>query len=184
LGVYGPFEEMSDADFRMQMETNFQGALRITRAFLPAMRQAGRGKILNVSSILGQLAIPTGSAYSASKWAMEGWSEALRYELAPAGIRVTLIEPGLIQKNFKKNMVIGRAPENSPYSHLHRQMGRDYKRMATSAEFCARRIARIMLKDRPRLRYRIGIDAHMAHALKRSLPQFLMDFIVRKASGK
>lgn len=184
LGVYGAFEEISDADFRLQLETNFFGALRITRAVLPGMRAAGKGKILNISSILGQLAIPSGSAYTASKWAMEGWSESLRYEVAPFGVKVTLIEPGLIRTMFKKNMVIARAEADSPYAFLNRRIERNYERMATSPEVCARKIARILLRNHPAARYRVGYDAHIYQALRWLLPQRALDLLMRLYLGQ
>lgn len=103
-GLYGAFEELPEAEFRAQLETNLFGAMRMARAVLPGMRSRGAGRILNVSSILGRIVIPTGSAYTASKWALEAFSEALRYEVLPFGIYTTLIEPGLIRTNFKQNM--------------------------------------------------------------------------------
>ncbi|MBE7439740.1 MAG: SDR family oxidoreductase [Spirochaetales bacterium] len=183
LGVYGPFEELTDQEFRSQFETNFFGALRVARAVLPGMRKEGHGKLINVSSILGQLAIPTGSAYTASKWAMEAWSEALRYEVAPFGVSVTLIEPGLIRTQFKKNMVIARAIEPA-YAFLHKLVGRNYDRVATSPEACARRIAKVILRSKPATRYRVGYDAHFYYLLRQILPDRFLDLLIRSYTGK
>lgn len=93
-GQFGAFEELSEADLRDQMETNFFGAAWVTQAVLPYMRAQGAGHIIQVSSIGGQLAFPMLSAYHASKWALEGLSESLAAEVAPLGIHVTLLEPG------------------------------------------------------------------------------------------
>jgi len=183
LGVYGPFEDLTDEDFRLQFETNFFGALRIARAVLPGMRKQGRGKLINVSSILGHLAIPTGSAYTASKWAMEAWSEALRYEVAPFGLTVTLIEPGLIRTQFKKNMVVAKAADPA-YSFLHKLIDRNYERMATSPEACARRIAKIILRAAPATRYRVGLDAHLYYFLRQLLPDRLVEALIKIYVGK
>jgi NAD(P)-dependent dehydrogenase (short-subunit alcohol dehydrogenase family) len=99
-GQFGPFEEVSHALFERQFATNLWGAMHVTRAALPVMRAQGHGRILNMSSIAGLAASAGGSAYNASKFALEGWSEALALDLAPFGIRVTLIEPGFVRTDF------------------------------------------------------------------------------------
>ncbi|WP_020141721.1 SDR family oxidoreductase [Terracoccus sp. 273MFTsu3.1] len=93
-GHFGFVEELSEADVRNQMETNFFGALWVTQAALPIMREQGSGHIIQVSSIGGISAFPIVGAYHASKWALEGLSQSLAQEVAPFGITVTLIEPG------------------------------------------------------------------------------------------
>ena len=93
-GHFGMIEELSEDDIRAQMETNFFGALWITQAALPIMREQGSGHIIQVSSIGGISAFPTVGAYHASKWALEGFSQSLSQEVAGFGINVTLIEPG------------------------------------------------------------------------------------------
>ena len=93
-GQYGFVEELSEADARTQMDTNFFGALWITQAALPQMRSQRSGHILEVSSIGGVTAFPNLGAYHASKWALEGMSQALAAEVAPFGIKVTIVEPG------------------------------------------------------------------------------------------
>ena len=93
-GHFGFVEELSEADVRNQLETNFFGALWVTQAALPIMREQGSGHIIQVSSIGGISAFPIVGAYHASKWALEGLSQSLAQEVAPFGIHVTLIEPG------------------------------------------------------------------------------------------
>ncbi|MGH8460187.1 MAG: oxidoreductase [Stenotrophobium sp.] len=93
-GLIGAVEEVSDAEARAQMETNVFGALKVTCALLPYLREQGSGHILNISSVAGVVSTPGLGLYNASKYALEGWSEALALELAPLGIKLTLIEPG------------------------------------------------------------------------------------------
>ena len=99
-GLFGAVEEISDAEARHVMETNFFGALAITRALLPHLRERRAGHIFNISSVAGVIGFPGCGLYSASKFALEGASEALATELAPLGIRVTIVEPGGFRTNF------------------------------------------------------------------------------------
>lgn len=96
----GYFEELTPAQFRAQMETNFFGALAVTRAVLPALRAQRSGRIISISSTAGVAASPAGSAYSASKFALEGWMEALAAEVAPFGIQATIVEPGFFRTDL------------------------------------------------------------------------------------
>ncbi len=181
FGVYGALEELTLEDMRRQFETNFFGAVDLTKAVIPHMRKEGSGKIVNVSSILGRLAIPSGTAYTSSKWALEAFSESLRYELFPFGIHVVLVEPGLIQTNFKKSTEF---PENledaaSPYAHLHRLMNREYGGFYTPAAAAGARIARILRKRNPAGRYRIGFDAAGYNTMRALLPDSFIDWMVK-----
>ena len=99
-GIIGAVEETPEAEFRAQMETNFFGALSVIRAALPHLRAQKSGAIVNVSSMGGQLSFSGAGAYSASKFALEGMSEALAQELMPFGIRVMILEPGAFRTNF------------------------------------------------------------------------------------
>jgi NAD(P)-dependent dehydrogenase (short-subunit alcohol dehydrogenase family) len=102
-GLAGPAELTSMAEAKEQMETNFWGAVRVVQQALPLMRRQGRGRIVLVSSIGGIIGIPFQSFYSASKFAMEGYGEALAYEVAPFGIDVTLVEPGNVRTDFTQS---------------------------------------------------------------------------------
>lgn len=99
-GIVGALEETPDAELRAQMETNFFGAVRVTRAALPQMREQRSGAIVNITSLGGQLSFGGYSAYSASKFALEGMSEALAQEVAPFGIKVLIVEPGAFRTEF------------------------------------------------------------------------------------
>jgi NAD(P)-dependent dehydrogenase (short-subunit alcohol dehydrogenase family) len=99
-GIVGAVEETSDVELRAQMETNFFGAVAVTKAALPSMRKQRSGAIVNISSLGGQLSFGGFSAYSASKFALEGMSEALAQEVAPFGIKVLIVEPGAFRTGF------------------------------------------------------------------------------------
>lgn len=189
-GAYGVFEELSEPQLRAQFETNFFGVARLCRAVLPLMRTQGYGSIYNIGSILGRLAIPTGTAYTASKFALEGFSESLRYEVFAFGIKVVLIEPGLVRSNFKPNMEFSTQIDSprSPYAFLNQMVYRKYDGYNISTARAAQKIARIMAKKRPGTRYRIGLDAHLGNLLRRQLPDICIDglikILVRRAHRK
>ncbi len=100
-GLWGPVEEVTEAEVQRQMDTNFLGQLRVAQAVLPAMRERGAGKILNVSSLSGRVVAPLLGLYCASKFAVEAMSEALRYEVARFGIQVIILEPGMYQSDWQ-----------------------------------------------------------------------------------
>ena len=100
--LFGPMEASESAQIQQQFATNFFGLIEVTQQIVPVMRAAGEGLIINISSIVGRMALPYASSYVATKFAVEGLSESLRYELAPFNIRVKLVEPGSIQTEFGK----------------------------------------------------------------------------------
>ncbi len=179
FGLYGAFEELSTEDYRRQMETNYFGVLDTTRAFLPFLKNTDYANILNISSILGRITIPTGSPYCSSKWALEAFSETLRYELFIHGISVSLIEPGLIRTGFKERTVFTENKEDmdSPYRFLNRHMTESYSGFYTPVGRAAKKIARIAEKRRPALRYTVGNDAFLYNLLRRLIPENLLDRI-------
>lgn len=99
-GLAGPFEGATDDQLRDELDTNLLGVMRVTQAFLPAMRERGEGTILTTTSIGGLVTFPFNSVYHATKWGLEGWSESLAYELAPFGIKVKTVAPGGIATDF------------------------------------------------------------------------------------
>ncbi|MBW7858470.1 MAG: SDR family oxidoreductase [Leptonema sp. (in: Bacteria)] len=183
-GLYGPFEELTDQQFKDQFETNFFSPLKLIRRYLPTMRQRKSGRILNVASILGQMVIPTGSGYCSSKWAIEAASEAIRYEVAPFGIEVCIIEPGLIRTDFKSNMELTNQIDNteSGYRFLNKLIQteiKQYGRFATDPSKAADSILRLLKYRKLPARYRIGADATLYSALKKLVPESLIDLIQR-----
>ena len=111
--LLGPLEELSIEEFKEQFETNFFGAIRVTQEVLPIMRRHKEGVIINISSIAGRIGFPLSSAYVGSKFALEGLSESMAYEVEQFGIKVILVEPGVIKTNFANNIKIGKRVNNS-----------------------------------------------------------------------
>ena len=166
--LFGAFEDLSVDEIKTQFETNFFGVVRVTRHVLPIMRAKynGSGVIVNVSSVNGHVAFPVISAYVATKFALEGLSESIAYELEPFGIKVILIEPGAIGSNFMKGSVLPKRaldPE-SPYSEfvqkVRHKIGSDHEN-ATQPEEVAKAILKAITSDNPDFRYAVGKDAAM-----------------------
>jgi short-subunit dehydrogenase len=119
-GLVGPLETIDDADLRAQFDTNVFGLMAVTRAFLPAMRDRRAGRIINVSSVGGRMTFPLMGAYHASKYALEALSDALRLELLPMGVHVSLIEPGPIRTEFNDRAMEWAGKYNPPPSFITR----------------------------------------------------------------
>jgi NAD(P)-dependent dehydrogenase (short-subunit alcohol dehydrogenase family) len=178
----GATEETSLDEAKAQFETNFFGVVRMIDAVLPAMRAAGHGKIINISSLAGNTAIPFSGFYSASKFAVEGYSEALWYELRPFGISVSLVEPGFV------NTPIGEASPGAGRSLPTYDATR--KRMMTAfgkalaagipAEAVARTVLAIVRRPSPKLRYRVGAQATWLPRLRSVVPWKVYAAGVRK----
>jgi NADP-dependent 3-hydroxy acid dehydrogenase YdfG len=171
-GEYGPVEEVRLDAVRRQFETNVFGLGRLCQLVLPAMRAAGRGRIVNVSSMGGRLVFPFGGWYHASKYAVEALSDALRVEVAGFGVSVVLVEPGLIRTEFGSVAAagLGRDGEAGPYAAGRRtadELTREaYRgRNAVGPEAVARVIRRAVETDRPAPRYVVTPAARvMVHA--------------------
>lgn len=131
----GALEETSMDEIRKQFETNFFGAVRVMRAAIPFMRSQRSGKIINITSMGGRISIPLSTFYHGSKFALEGVSESLQYELEPFGIKMILIEPGAVGSNFWKSIKIanGTTSPNSPYTQLADNMSKIFKKMEENA---------------------------------------------------
>src|SRR5947209_3190024 len=119
-GLNGAFEDLAMDEIKAQYETNVFGLIRTTQAVLPIMRRQKSGIIVNISSGAGRFGFPGGSAYISTKFAVEGLSESMSYELEPFGIKVVLVEPGFIKTNFSQASVIAKNSEDpsSPYSQM------------------------------------------------------------------
>ncbi len=161
-GEYGTIEETGLDGVRRQFETNVFGLARLTQLVLPDMRAAGRGRVVNIGSMGGRIVFPGGGYYHASKYAIEAITDALRFEAAPFGIKVSLIEPGLIRTAFgdtaASTLTRSWAPDG-PYAKINaatdHQMAQSYRSTLLSAppEAVAKVIERAVTGSRPRTRY-------------------------------
>ena len=174
FAVAGFAEDMQLDEIRLQFETNFFGQVALTQAVLPTMRRQRTGHIIMVSSISGLHGALSISSYSASKFALEGWSESLRLEMNALGIKVVLVEPGSFQTDiWTRNVLIGQntLDGNSPNrARGERMKGVIQKIRKRDPVEVARLIARVAQDPNPRLRYLVGPDAHIQLWLKRALP--------------
>ena len=175
-------EHMTEHDELRQIATNYLGPVGLIRLVLPHMRELGRGKIINVSSVSGMLAMPTMASYSASKYALEGFSEALWYEAKPLGISVTLVQPGFIHSNSFRNIYHTplSAPEKSftgPYSDYYRNMAPFIEKLMglsqTTPEKVAKLVLRVIRTENPPLWWPATLDATLFYYLRRLLPRRL-----------
>jgi NAD(P)-dependent dehydrogenase (short-subunit alcohol dehydrogenase family) len=183
----GAVEDTPAARAMAQLETNFAGAWRVCRAVLPAMRAAGRGHIVNVGSIGGRVGLPFQAAYSASKFALAGFSEALSGEVRPFGIRVVLIEPGNYRTGITASRAVAPDAGGAYADRFARALSvieRDEERGADPAEV-ARLVERVLNTRAPRLRYLAGPAAERlaAAAGKSLLPGRLFERLILRLYG-
>jgi NAD(P)-dependent dehydrogenase (short-subunit alcohol dehydrogenase family) len=192
LGYMAVIEELKMEDFRSQFETNVFGVLRVTQAVLPHMRERRSGRILMISSVAGLVSPPTYGAYSSSKHALEGLSNALRLELYPFNIEVVLIEPGYIVTNFQQTATALAKPyvdaaQASPYARIYTgawtgaNKGRGASR--TTPEDCARVMLHAIETPSPKPRYGVTPLARTVKFGKRFLSDKMLDSILRKKYG-
>ena len=184
----GPVEEVPLAEARRQFETNFFGLARLTQLVIPGMRQAGGGRIINLSSVFGRFAVPGNAYYAASKHAVAALTDALRLELAAFGIRVVLIEPTAARTSLDANTAWPGDNANGPYERFRHDLadwhawtysqppGNIAGRLAVSADDVAAAITRAATRRHPRARYPVGTLAHGLFALRRWLPAGLRRF--------
>jgi len=185
FAVAGFVEDLTLDEIRLQFETNFFGTVALTKAVLPIMRGQRSGHILMLSSVGGLHGSPVISSYSASKHALEGWSESLRLEVRTLGIRVVLIEPGAYATDIwtrNAHLGVGVADTLSPNFERGRRMQEHVGKMPKRDPLeVARLIARVAQDPNPRLRYLIGPDARIQMWLKRALPWKWHEKIVARA---
>ena len=174
FAVAGFAEDIKLDELRLQFETNFFGAVAMTKAVLPAMRRQRSGHIIQISSIVGLQGSVTVSSYSASKHALEGWSESLRMEVNSLGIKVVLVEPGAFQTDiWTRGAVMGEqaTKPSSPNLQRSRRMRERFQQLPKADPIAvARLIAAIAQNPNPKLRYLAGRDAKLQLAMKRILP--------------
>jgi NAD(P)-dependent dehydrogenase (short-subunit alcohol dehydrogenase family) len=184
--VYGPFEATTQAQMMRQFDTNVFGLMQVTREFLPLFRQRQSGVLINVASIGGRIGFPLYTIYNSTKWAVEGFSEALQHELKPLNIKVKLIEPGVIKTDFyDRSMDIAAYDEwNEAYGNFvkrnQKRSGQAALQRASSPQSVARVIYRAAIDSSWRLRYPVGMDAKallFAHWL---LPERIFTWLMEK----
>jgi NAD(P)-dependent dehydrogenase (short-subunit alcohol dehydrogenase family) len=174
-GLVGAFEDLSiDDEIKNQYETNVFGLMRVTQAVLPIMRRQKSGIIINVSSGAGLFGYPGGSAYVSTKFAVEGLSESMAYELEPFGIKVVLIEPGFIKTNFANAMVLAKKAQDpsSPYSEMMQRIQANSNEMAknaSSVDVVSKAILEAVKSKSPNLRYLVGKDVEAWAANKKTM---------------
>ncbi len=176
-GLLGPIEELDLDAFRLQMETNVVGLVRLTQLVLPGMRERGAGRIVNVGSVGGEITTPLSGAYHASKFALEALSDALRLETRGFGVRVSVVQPGIVRTGFgdvARTSLVAR--EGGPYVAMVAAylpiLQRAYAGVPGSIgpDRVARAIVHAATARRPRTRYRVGLQAKALVALRHLTP--------------
>jgi NAD(P)-dependent dehydrogenase (short-subunit alcohol dehydrogenase family) len=162
-GLNGAFEDLGIDEIKAQYETNVFGLIRTTQAVLPIMRRQKSGTIVNISSGAGRFGFPSGSAYVSTKFAVEGLSESMSYELEPFGIRVVIVEPGVIRTNFLDGVVVAKKSkdQNSPYSQMMQKVNTGFEEMiknASSPDVVAKVVFNAIRDKNPSFRYLAGSD--------------------------
>ena len=175
-GSTGAVEDFSIDEIKEQFETNFFGAIRVIQSVLPIMREQRSGIIVNISSIGGRIAFPFSPSYASTKFALEGISEALQYEVDQFGIKVILVEPGIIKTNFFDNILKAKRASDpaSPYSELLQRRINRVKTMfenGTAPEEVAKVILKAITSITPELRYLVGSDANSLIEKRKSVPE-------------
>ena len=188
LGIAGAIEDTAVSEAQAQFETNFFGLHRMCRAVLPHMRQQRRGLIINMSSLAGQISIPFQGFYSASKFAIEGYTEALRMEVRSFGVQVSMVEPGDFATAFTANRRMTKASiPGSPYfqacESAIKRMARDEQANADLSPV-VQAVRAIVAAGRPALRYPRANFLQRAFASARPyLPQALNEYLIRSTYG-
>jgi NAD(P)-dependent dehydrogenase (short-subunit alcohol dehydrogenase family) len=186
FGMMGSVEDTSAAEARAQFETNLLGAWRVCRTVLPQMRAQGSGLIVNIGSLGGLCGLPFQAAYSASKFGLEGLTEALRLEVRPFGIRVVIIEPGNIDTEATARGPRTTARTAAYNEHLKRAEEAMIRgeRDGAKPEAVAQLLGRILRTPRPRVRYTVGpVPERAAASIKRVLPSRLFERVLLHATG-
>jgi len=164
-GMWGTVEDVSIEEFKQQFETNFFSIIRMIQKVAPIMRKQKSGNIVNVSSVAGRIGFPVSPAYISSKFALEGLSECLRFELGPFGINVIIIEPGVIKTNFFDSMKMAKkSNSDSVYNEITSKVVSGVKMMAemgTEPKEVANTIIKSINAENPLPRYIVGNDAMM-----------------------
>jgi len=188
-GLVGALEDISRNALRKQFETNVFGTHQLTNKVLPVMRKHKSGLIINISSVLGLVAMPYKGAYNASKFALEGLTDTLRMELHGTGIHVSLIEPGPITTHFRKNAAQAftqHVPNRSKeHEHVYDKMATQREQSKSPAfslppEAVSKKILKAINSKCPKAHYYVTFPTHLMAALRRILPTCCLDWFIRK----
>ena len=190
FGQPGAVEDLSREVLRQQFETNFFGTHELTNLIIPVMRKQGHGRIIYNSSILGLVAMTYRGAYNASKYALEGLADTLRLELHGSNIHVSLIEPGPILSDFRKNAFAlyqqNIEPSNSFHKETYRAIEVRLQKEGSAAPFTlpatavAEKVIHALEAKQPKIRYYVTFPTYLFAYLKRILPMAWMDYLLRK----
>ncbi len=185
--VYGPFEATTRAQAARQFDTNVFGLMEVTREILPVFRRQQDGVLINVASMGGRIGFPLYTLYNSTKWAVEGFSEALQYELKPLNIKVKLIEPGVIRTDFFERSMdpVDSTALTEAYGKIlkrgERRTGERVLRTGSEPRAVAQTIYRAATDAGWRLRYTVGFDAWQVSLIRRLLPERLFYWVLEKA---
>ncbi|MGB8024982.1 MAG: SDR family oxidoreductase, partial [Nitrososphaeraceae archaeon] len=171
-GLNGAFEDLAMDEIKAQYETNVFGLIRTTQSVLPIMRRQKYGIIVNISSGAGRFGFPGGSAYVSTKFAVEGLSESMSYELEPFGIKVVIVEPGVIRTNFVTVVAKKSQDPNSTYSQIMQKTATVFENMmanASSPDLVAKVVLNAVTNENPNLRYLAGNDVETWLDSKRNM---------------
>ncbi len=184
-------EHMSPPDDEHQLRVNYLGPFNLIRNALKTMREKKSGKIINISSVGGMMAMPTMSAYSASKFALEGASEALWYEVRPWNITVTLVQLGFVSSKSFQNVILTKRglqatkDKSNPYHHHYKHMSEFIEKLMlhsfSSPEKIAKKILKVINSKSPPLRVSGTSDARFFLLLRRLLPRFIYHYVLYKS---
>lgn len=189
IGVMGPIEMVPQEDWRRQYETNVFGLMNITRAVLPQMRDAKRGRIVNIGSISGRIALPFQGVYASSKHAVEGLSDALRRELKPFGVKVSVVRPGFVKTDFGKQeqWELSKYDKKAqPYSEYVKRFKKWHSTghpTGISPNIVAQAVHRALTSERPYSRYTLPNKILMYLLLRNLAPSIFTDRIISNAVG-
>ncbi len=191
-GQPGALEDLPIEALKNQFQTNFFGWHQLVQEVLPHMRAQGEGRIIQNSSVLGFAAMKYRGAYNASKFALEGWTDTLRLELADTNIKVALIEPGPIETKFRQNALkafeqwidVESSPHRSAYEGQKKRLDNDKSnnKFVLPAEACIDPVVHALTSNSPKIRYRITTPTKLFAVLKRILPTRVLDKILRQAA--
>jgi short-subunit dehydrogenase len=185
FGIAGSVEDTSIEEAYSQMDTNFFGMLRMSKSVLPSMRKQKKGLIINVSSVAGVISIPYQSMYSASKYAIEAVTEALRMELKPFGVKAAMVEPGDTKTGFTdKRIYVAASKDSSAYKDRFEKsikvMEVSETNGPTPEKVVVKAIAKIISRKNPPVRITAGFSYKLIVFLKRLLPSRFVEFVVSK----